>query len=218
MLGGAAGLAHLPRDQLSERLGDDSHRVGTQPRHQPRRRREQVVAGQDRDVVAPPGVGAGRAATHLRLVHHVVVVQRRQVHQLDDGTADGDLPGVGIGAELGGQHREQRAEAFATGLEQMLHRLGHQLVGLAQLGGHQVLDARHAVADVGGEGGVAEVHPRHHGRRCPHWSNILGSVDTRRVERSDSGIEPVRTWSSSAPDRPVPRRPPGPPAAAATCW
>ena len=88
-----------------------------------------------------------RAAAHLRLVHHVVVVERRQVHQLDDRTRDGDLPGVGFRAELRGQHREQRAEPLAAGLEQMLNGLGHQLVGLAQLGGHQLLDARHPVAD-----------------------------------------------------------------------
>ncbi len=90
----------------------------------------------------------GGAATHLRLVHHVVVVQRRQVHQLDDRARDGDLPRVGFGPELRGQHREQRAEPLAAGLEQVLDRLGHQLVGLAQLGGHQLLDARHSVANI----------------------------------------------------------------------
>ena len=122
-----------------------------------------------------------RAAAHLRLVHHVVVVQRRQVHQLDDGARDGDLPGVGFRAELRGQHREQRTEALAAGLEQMLNGLGHQLVGLAQLGGHQLLDARHPVADIGGERGVTEVHARDHGRWCLHCSNILGSVQRADV-------------------------------------
>ena len=97
------------------------------------------------------------------------------MHQLDDGAGDGDLPGVGLGPQLRGKHREQRAEPFAAGLEQVLDRLGHQLVGLAQLGGHQVLDAGHSVADVGGESGVAEIHARHHGRWCPHLSNILVS-------------------------------------------
>ena len=122
-----------------------------------------------------------RAASHLRLVHDVVVVERRQVHQLDDRARDGDLPGVGFRAELRGQHREQRAEALAAGLEQMLNGLGHQLVGLAQLGGHQLLDARHPVADVGGEHGVTEVHARDHGRWCLHCSNILGSVQRADV-------------------------------------
>ena len=121
----------------------------------------------------------GRAAAHLRLVHHVVVVQRRQVHQLDDGARDGDLPRVGFGAQPRRQHREQRAEPLAAGLEQVLDGLGHQLVGFAQLSGHQVLDAGHAVADILREGGVSEIHPRHHARWCPHPANILGSMDTR---------------------------------------
>jgi hypothetical protein len=107
------------------------------------------------------------------------VVQRGQVHQLDDGAGDGDLRVVGIGSQLRGQHGEQRAEALAAGLEQMLHGLGHQFVGFAQLSGHQVLDAGHAVADVGGEGGVSELHARHHTRRCPHPANILGSMSIR---------------------------------------
>ncbi len=113
------------------------------------------------------------------LVHHVVVVQRRQVHQLDDGAGDGDLPVVGIGPQLRGQHGEQRAEPLAAGLEQVLHGLGHQFVGFAQLSGHQVLDAGHALADVLREGGVSEVHARDHARRCPHPANILGSMNTR---------------------------------------
>ena len=60
VLGGPAGFAHLPRDQLREGVGDDAHRLRAQPGHQPRGRREQVVAGQNRDVVAPPRVGARR--------------------------------------------------------------------------------------------------------------------------------------------------------------
>ena len=62
-------------------------------------------------------------------------------------------------------------------------RLGHQLVGFAQLGGHQVLDAGHSVADVGGESGVAEIHARHHGRWCPHVSNILVGSRGRTGDR-----------------------------------
>ena len=87
---------------------------------------------------------------------------------------------VGIGTQLRGQHGEQRAEALAAGLEQMLDGLGHQLVGFAQLSGHQVLDAGHAVADVLRKGGVPEVHARDHARRCPHPANILGDMNTRR--------------------------------------
>ena len=33
------------------------------------------------------------------LIHHVVVVQRRQMHQLDDGPGDRDLPRVRFGTQ-----------------------------------------------------------------------------------------------------------------------
>ena len=207
MFGGAAGLTHLARHQLGERLGDDPYRVRAEPGDEPRGRREQIVARQDRDVVAPPGVRAGCTAPHLGLVHHVVVVQRRQVHQLDDGARDGDLPVVGIGTQLRGQHGEQRAEPLTACLEQVLHGLGHQLVGFAQLSGHQVLDAGHAFADFLREGGVPEVHARDHARRCPHPANILGSMNTRAdvvvVGAGPAGLGRGRV---------------GVPAAAATCW
>ena len=46
---------------------------------------EQEVAGQDRDGVGPPGVGALVTAADDRLIHHVVVVQGGQMGQLDRG-------------------------------------------------------------------------------------------------------------------------------------
>src|ERR1700742_3107045 len=58
----------------------------------------------------------------------------------------------------------------------MQHRLRHQVVGAAQLGFHELLDASHPVADIGGEGSVAEVDTRHHRRRSPHEPNILVSM------------------------------------------
>ena len=47
------------------------------------------------------------------------------------------------------------------------------VVAAAQFGGDQVLHPGDAVAHTLGEIRVAEVHPRHHGRRCPHPANIL---------------------------------------------
>ncbi len=99
MLGRTAGLAHLAGNQLGECVGNHTDRVGSEQRNQPRGRGEQVVAGQDGDVVAPPGVGARRPAPHLGLVHHVVVIQRGQVHQLDHRTGDRDLADRRAGAQ-----------------------------------------------------------------------------------------------------------------------
>ena len=50
------------------------------------------------------------------------------MHQLDDRTGDRHLVGVRPRPQLGGQHREQRPEPFATGLEQVQHGLRHQVV------------------------------------------------------------------------------------------
>ncbi len=191
-LGDAAGLAHLPGHQLGERLGDEPHRLRPQPRHQPRRRGEQIVAGQDRDVVAPAHIGGGRAAAHLRLVHHVVVVERGQVHQFDDRAGDRHLPGVGVRSDLRGQHGEQRPEPLAAGLEQVRQRVGHHLVGAAQLGVHELLDPPDTVAHGRGERGVAEVNARHHRRRSPHPTNILVGVETSPGRRGGRGRRTCR--------------------------
>src|SRR6201993_5363673 len=58
----------------------------------------------------------------------------------------------------------------------MQHGLRHEVVGPAQLGFHELLDASHPVAHIGGKGSVAEVHTRHHRRRSPHEPNILVSM------------------------------------------
>ena len=98
----------------------------------------------------------------------------------------------GFGPQLRRQHREQRAEPLAAGLEQMLHGLGHQLVGLAQLSGHQVLDAGHAVADLLREGGVTEVHARHHASlvsssRPTYWEPWTPAADVVVVGAGPAG-------------------------------
>ena len=78
-----------------DRLGDlTAHQPGERARLDPHRLRaevggdvggpgEQVVAGEDRDRVAPAGVGRRGTAADRGLVHHVVVVERGQVGQLD---------------------------------------------------------------------------------------------------------------------------------------
>ena len=60
----------------------------------------------------------------------------------------------------------------------MQQRVGHHLVRAAQLGVHELLDPRDAVAHGRGERGVAEIDARHHRRRSPHPTNILVSMET----------------------------------------
>ena len=53
--------------------------------HHLERLAEQEVADQHARLVAPEHAGGGPAAPHVALVHHVVVQQRRGVHELDRG-------------------------------------------------------------------------------------------------------------------------------------
>ena len=65
-------------------------------------------------VLSQRALALRRPAAHGGLVHDVVVVQRREVGQLDhDGRRD-DAGRLGI-AELGGQQHEQRPEPLAAG-------------------------------------------------------------------------------------------------------
>src|ERR1700744_2434091 len=61
----------------------------------------------------------------------------------------------------------------------MGQRIGHDLVGAAQLDIHKLLDLRDAVPHRRGECGVAEINARYHRRRSTHATNILVSVDTK---------------------------------------
>ena len=72
-----------PVTSRSNASGLDAYGLGPEVGQDVRGAGEQEVTGEDGDRVAPAGVGAGHAAPHLGLVHHVVVVQRRQVGQLD---------------------------------------------------------------------------------------------------------------------------------------
>ena len=56
------------------------------------------------------------------LVHHVVVVERADVGQLDDAGRGEHVVGVGVGAGLGGEQHQQRAEPLAAGGQQVARR------------------------------------------------------------------------------------------------
>ena len=71
------------------------------------------------------------------------------MHQLDDGACDASpARSPDRGPICADSTVNSGPEALAAGLEQVQHGLGHQVVGFAQLSGHQVLDAGHAVAHV----------------------------------------------------------------------
>jgi hypothetical protein len=136
---GADGLGDLPVDQPGEGTGLDAYRVDAELGGDVRRAGEEEIPDQDRDRVAPAGVGARRAPPDLGLVHHVVVVERRQVGQLDDRRRQHHLPGA-PGAELGRDGRQQRPEPLAPGVDQMPGRLGDQRVVTVDRDAQPLLD------------------------------------------------------------------------------
>ena len=113
-------------------------------------------------MVVPAGVGRLGTATQVRLVHHVVVVERGEVGQLDDTCGGHHAVGVGITGLCGQQH-QQRPEPLAPGLEQVPGGLGDE-PGLAlDVAPERYLHLIHLVAeaafelrieDLEGQGGL----------------------------------------------------------------
>ena len=79
----ADGLVQLPEHEPLEGVGLQADGPLAEPRHELARAREQQVAGEDRDGVAPHGLRARHAAALVGVVHDVVVVQRAEVRDLD---------------------------------------------------------------------------------------------------------------------------------------
>ncbi len=106
---------------------------------------QQKVADEHARFVAPQHAGGELAAAHLALVDHVIVEERRGVHELDGGR-ELDVPGAAVARELRHGERQHRAQALASG--------GDQMVG-------DLRDHRHFRARAGQD---RRVHPLHVGR------------------------------------------------------
>src|SRR5699024_27371 len=106
------------------------HRFGPEVGHQAGGAGEEQVPGEYGHRVPPHFVGTGGAAAHRGGVHHVVVVQRGQVGQLH-GDGGGAHLVVDAAAQVAGEQHQHRADAFASGLEQVLGTGVDQPVGAA---------------------------------------------------------------------------------------
>ena len=100
------------------------------------------------------------AAPHGRLVHHVVVVERGEVCELDHSGGLDDLLAVPVRAELGGEQCEERADPLAA----RLHEVQRGFRDRVEVALHDVVqDALHlgqAVLDYLSEHGVHQREPR----------------------------------------------------------
>jgi hypothetical protein len=110
----ALHLGDLPLAQLGQGARHDAGHLDAQVGGQLRGPGEQVVAGQDRDGVVPPGVRATGCRGGRGLVDHVVVVERGEVDELDDD-AGVDQLGPRRVAEVAGERDQQRPEPLAAG-------------------------------------------------------------------------------------------------------
>jgi len=106
-------LVELPEAEPLERRRLQPHRLDAELGHDPGCAREQQVPGEDRDGVAPDGVRGRRPPAYGRGVHDVVVVERREVRQLDDDGRFEDLGPGGV-TEVAGDESEHRPDALAT--------------------------------------------------------------------------------------------------------
>ena len=117
---GGAELHHLA-------LGDDgggvrqdverAHRADLD--HHLERLAEQEVADQHARLVAPEHARGGPAAPHVALVDHVVVQQRRGVHELDRG-GELDVAVAGIAGQARHRQGQHRPQPLAAGRDQVV--------------------------------------------------------------------------------------------------
>ncbi len=137
---------HLAEHETLERVGLQPDRAVAVARHDLARPGEQQITGEDRDAVAPDRVRAGHAAALVCGIHHVVVVQRAEVGQLEGGGAVDDGVGRAV-AELGGEEREHRAHALAAGVVEVAARGIGERIGDPQLVREAAVDALEAGLD-----------------------------------------------------------------------
>ena len=103
---GVLQLAHLALAEPADGGGQQPGHLGAERGRDLRRLGEQEVAGEDRLEVAPAGVDALDGAPGDRLVHHVVVVERAEVDELDRDAAH-DRPRAGAARSSIGERRRR---------------------------------------------------------------------------------------------------------------
>src|SRR6266568_4805142 len=135
----AEGLGYLPADQPPERFCLDLDGFRSESSQDLRRAREQEITGENRDRVRPPGVRTLVTPADGCLVHHVVVVQRRQVRQFDrHGGRDDAL--VTLVAELGCEQHQGGAKPLPARVDEVPGCLTEQRLLIACRFGERLLD------------------------------------------------------------------------------
>ena len=111
-------LSNLTDAETLESTCLEPHRLRAEVGQDVRGAREQEIAGEDRDGVTPPGVRGFRASASRGLIHHIVVIEGREMGQLHDH-GRWDDPGGGVVAVLRRQEGQQRSKPLAAGGDQV---------------------------------------------------------------------------------------------------
>ena len=116
---GGAHLGDLALAEPGERRREEAGDLGAERRGDLGGAGEEEVAGDDGEQVAPAGVDARDVAPARRLVHHVVVVERGEVHELDRDAAEQRVL-AGVATRQGrGSERQRGAQPLAAGLDEV---------------------------------------------------------------------------------------------------
>jgi hypothetical protein len=119
--------------------------------HEHRKRlRVEMIADQDRGVVAPLRVGRRPPAPERRLIHDVVVDQGRGVEHLDHA-GQPHAPGAAIAGQARRQQQQHRAQALAPGARDVPAHLLDERHGRIELVPNFRLDALQIVAEQSGD-------------------------------------------------------------------
>src|SRR5699024_8084152 len=130
------------------------------------------------------------------LVHDVVVVEAREVGQLDPGRGRDDLVGDPL-SELGDEHRQHRPEALATRPGQVQVDLGDELVLVAGTLVDQPLDPLQPCGEAGVQrvAGLREAEDR---RRRAHVAHRgMKTLDCSSTSSSGPGRTPRSTVTTT---------------------
>ena len=148
------GVHHLLHFAFGEGVGRVGERLhdAQVPRadHHLEGARIEKVAHEDRDAVAPEGVGRGFAAAHGAFVDDVVVHEGRRVEQFDRG-AEIAVKFPFIAERAADEHQEGGAHALAARVDDVLADLAHAGYVGVELLSNDGVDRRHVLGDRGEE-------------------------------------------------------------------
>jgi len=180
-----AELLDLAFAESPDGAGEQTGDLGAEGRGDLRGAGEEEVPREDRPEVPPACVHRLDPATRRRLVHHVVVVQRPEVHKLagDRALHDG-IGDRGVGPDLGGGDADDRADPLPAGSQEVGGELGEVRVGGDDRGTQRVLDT----GTVRGHAGdLEERGGRHRGHRAPPPGYVSERVRGRLAESGRRG-------------------------------